>query len=227
MRIAITTRATVGLALGAAAGVCLWCMDRPSRSQSASLDVTPSPPELVLEPSSSSIEHEPGRPPPGPFYASLFVANTTWDLPCRFGDEPSNTQRCHVDSVEVTPTQTSARIACWYVHDHEDRPRDPAINTYIMTARGLFINGTEGHPMFTPHPIPTSLPKRWGMEPPKGLEPDYAWAMVRHHGAWCYVYEMQGMDTGYGDAECISDRGLVGMSNHRDFGWGESCGDTP
>ena len=234
MRIAKTARATAGILVGLLAALGVWCLDRPrprAEAPTTPPDVLPSRIDLPLETSSSAVEHEPPPPAGPPFYASLFVAGRTWDLPCRVGNRvvgyrPSDIQRCHVDSVDVTATQTSARIACWSVHDGEARPPDPAINTYVMTARGLFINDSRGTPMFTPHPIPKPLPKRWGLDEPRGLEPDRATAIVRHNGAWCSIYEVQGMDTAFGTADCISARGIVGSSYHRDF-MGDSCGDVP
>lgn len=234
MRIANTARATAGIVVGLLAALGLWCLDRPRPRPEAPTtpnDVLPSRIDLPLETSSSTVEHEPPLPPGPPFYASLFVAGRTWDLPCRVGnrmvgDQPAGIERCHVDSVDITATETRARIACWFVHEPEARDPDPAINTYVMTSRGLYINDTRGTPIFPPHPIPKPLPKRWGQDEPSGPEPDRATAIVRHRGAWCSVYEVQGEDTSFGTSECISARGIVGRSYHRDFST-DSCGDVP
>jgi hypothetical protein len=147
----------------------------------------------------------------------------------RAGDEqptPSSTQRCRVLSVEVTAQSASARIACWYLNERKNP--DPAVNTYVMTPTGLYkaatAPSTDGEPMFTPHPVPKSLPKRWGYEEPRG--PTWADAMVRHHGAWCTVEEFESEDYSRGDAECISRHGIAGFS-HTSMFMTERCGDTP
>ncbi|MEO9157923.1 MAG: hypothetical protein ABI591_20065 [Kofleriaceae bacterium] len=228
MRIATSTRVTCGIVLGALVGAGIWLADRsPSPPELPSFAPPPAALDDELEPSSSSVQQEPPSPPSPPFYASLFVAGATWTLPCTFGFErkTSDTERCHVDSVEVTNGETRARIACWFVHDPEVRD-DPAINTYVMTARGLYLNSTSGEPMFTPHPIAKPLPKRWGLDEPTGLEPMRASAIVRHDGAWCSVYEMAGTDTSFGYTECISSRGFAGFGDHRDF-TRHRCGDVP
>lgn len=232
VRIAIVARVTAVIVLGALAtlGLVVY-LERP-RPQPSTVppDVSPSTTQIAREPdletSSSSVQPEQPAPPPPPFYASLFVAGRTWDLPCRVRDQPTGTQRCHVDSVSVAPTQTSARIACWFVHDGETRDPDPAINTYVMTAEGLFVNSNDGIPLFTPHPVRKPLPKRWGQDPPNGVDAVRADAMIRHAGAWCSVHEVETWDTSFGGAECISERGIVGFSSHRDF-IDDSCGDVP
>jgi hypothetical protein len=80
--------------------------------------------------------------------------------------------------------------------------------------------------MFAPNPIAKALPKRWGQDEPRGLEPVRANAIIRHDGAWCRIDEVQSMDTGFGLTECISRRGIVGLSYRRDHS-ADSCGDVP
>ncbi|HUS27228.1 MAG TPA: hypothetical protein VMZ53_01930 [Kofleriaceae bacterium] len=244
MRIAFTTRQTSAIAVACVVAVVvalgIWTFDRSEQQQapsSAALDVHEPQLELDLqldfqiEPSSSSVQRESSPPPEQPFYASLFVAGATWDLPCTFGvgihDElPASMQRCHVDSVEVTADETRARIACWFVKDPDVRDPAPAINTYVMTANGLYINDVRGEPVFTPSPTSKPLPKDWGLHEPSNLEGDNAHAMVRHHGAWCRIDEFQGWDASGGTAECISRRGLVGSSYSHDM-MTQRCGDVP
>lgn len=240
MRIATTIRATASILVGAAAalGIVLY-LKRPGSQPPTPPDIPVSSqialaPEPELETSSSSVQSEQPAPVAPPFYASLFVAGRTWDLPCFFRadvlpsreEKPISIERCHVDSVNITPTGTSARIACWDVHDGESRPPDPAINTYVMTGEGLFINTDHGTPLFTPHPVAKPLPRRWGQDPPDSMDGMHADAVVRHHGAWCSIHEVETWDTSFGTTDCISERGIVGTRYHRDFG-GEDCGDVP
>jgi len=232
VRIATSTRVTFGIVLGAVVGIgVVWRVDRsqPQPEQPSTLiDVARPPLDLVLEPSSSSVQHEPPPPPAAPFYASLFVEGATWTLPCAFGvlAEPHDTQRCHVDSVNVTAGETRARIACWFVHEPDVRDPDPAINTYVMTAKGLYIGDATGEPIFTPHPIPKSLPKRWGLEEPSYPDGDDADGMVRHDGAWCRIYEHQSLDFSFGHTQCISRHGIVGLSDREMFST-HRCGSVP
>ena len=234
MRIATSTQVAFGVVLGLGVGIGVWLHSRrPPEPAVAALDVAPPALDLALEPSSSSVQHEPPAPVSQPFYASLFVAGATWDLPCTFTarlaeprSQPSEVQRCRVESVEVRGRETRARIACWFVHEPEVTDPDPAVNTYVMTDDGLYMGDATGEPMFTPHPIPKPLPKRWGYDEPTGLEAMHADAIVRHHGAWCLISETQSMDTGGGTTDCISRRGIVGMTYHRDF-MAQQCGDVP
>jgi hypothetical protein len=234
VRIATSTRVTSGIVLGVVVGIGIWRLERPRSEErpTAAFDVGPPPLDLDLEPSSSSVQSESPAPPAEPFYASLFVLGATWTLPCTFGvgvheDVSSSVeQRCHVDSVEVTAGETRARIACWFVKDPDVRDPNPAINTYVMTATGLYINDTSGEPIFTPDPVSKPLPKGWGFHEPRSLDGDVASAMVRHHGAWCRVDEFQGWDSSGGTGECISKRGIVGSSYTRDAVT-QRCGDVP
>jgi hypothetical protein len=234
VRIASSNHLTTGVALGIVAGIGIAVgiasslVDRAPKDALVVEVSLPADLGLELQPSSASIIHEPPPPPEGPFYASLFVAGTTWTLPCRFGDgQPTSMQRCRVESVEVTPQTATARIGCWYVH--EGTIPDPAVNTYVMTPTGLYkadhAPSTRGTPLFTPHPVPKSLPKDWGYEEPRG--PTWANAIVRHHGAWCTVDEFVSEDYSAGYTECISRHGIVGLSNRRMGGMTERCGDVP
>jgi hypothetical protein len=231
VRIAISTRVTSGIVLGVVVGIGIWRLEQPE-PPTAAFDVGPPPLDLDLEPSSASVQSESPAPPAPPFYASLFVPGATWTLPCTFGlgvrevVSSGEKQRCHVDSVEVTAGETRARIACWFVKDPDVRDPDPAINTYVMTATGLYINDTTGEPIFTPEPVSKSLPKGWGVHEPRSLYGDVAEAMVRHHDAWCRIDEHEGWDTSGGTAECISPRGIVGLSYTRDA-MTQRCGDVP
>ena len=54
----------------------------------------------------------------------------------------------------------------------------------------------------------------------------HADAIVRHNGAWCRINETQATDTSWGSTECVSLRGIVGLTNHRDFTT-QRCGDVP
>jgi hypothetical protein len=231
----LTTCIVLGLAAGLAlaAGIAISLGDRRP-APTLAVDISaPAEPDLELAPSSSSVIHEPPAPPEGPFYASLFVAGKTWDLPCGWDsmagprDEarPSSVQRCRVESVEVAGQSASARIACWYVE--EGKSPHPAVNTYVMTPTGLYkatTPSTEGEPLFTPHPIPRSLPRGWGYEEPRG--PTWADAMVWHHGAWCAVEKFESLDYYAGDTECISRNGIAG-SSHTSMFMTERCGDAP
>lgn len=241
MRIATSSHPTTVFALGIAAGIAI------AIGVAVSLGARrPEPPpvfdisspvdrELAPQLSSSSVSHEPPAPPEGAFYASLFVAGKTWDLPCswdrmiRVGDEkptPSNTERCRVESVQVTAQSASARIACWYLSDGNSP--HPAANTYVMTPTGLYMASTtpstDREPMFAPHPVPRSLPKRWGYEEPRG--PTSASAMVWHRGAWCTVTAFESLDYSSAYTECISRHGIAGFS-HMSMFMTERCGDVP
>ena len=241
MRLASSSHVTTVVALGVVAGIALAVgiaislADRP-RMVPLAFDLPPPPDrELALQPSSSNVSHEPPAPPEGAFYASLFVTGKTWDLPCRWDgmirardEDPttSDTQRCRVESVEVTGRSASARIACWYLGEGTI-PR-PAVNTYVMTPTGLYMAATtpstDGEPMFTPHPIPRSMPKGWGYEEPKG--PTSANAMVWHRGAWCTVDAFESVDYSSAYTECISRHGIAGFS-HTSMFMTERCGDVP
>ncbi|MEP6861940.1 MAG: hypothetical protein ABJE66_15055 [Deltaproteobacteria bacterium] len=240
MRIATSSHLTASIVVGIVAAVAIAVGIASSlahRPPTGQLGVDVSPPadrDLEIQPSSSSVIHEPPPPPEGPFYASLFVAGSTWDLPCRWqsrirvrdDEPPSGTQRCRVESVEVTADTASARIACWYVADGTSP--HPAVNTYVMTSAGLYkaanAPSTRGEPMFTPHPVAKALPKRWGYEEPRGAT--WANAIVPHHHGWCTSDEFQSLDYYAGDTECISRHGIVGVS-HMSMGMEERCGDVP
>ena len=241
MRIAtsgsLTTCVAIGLAAGIviAAGIATSLASRPAKKPMVVEMTPPADRDLEPQPSSSSVSREPPPPPEGPFYASLFVAGATWDLPCRWerslriddrDDGPTTTERCRVESVEVHADTASARIACWYpqasVIPH------PAVNTYVMTPTGLYkaadSPSTRGEPLLTPHPVPKSLPRRWGYEEPRGAT--WATALVHHHDAWCVDDEFESTDYFAGYTECISRHGIVG-SSHRSMGMMERCGDAP
>jgi hypothetical protein len=233
----VTTVVVLGVVAGIAltVGIAISLADRP-RMVPLAFDLSPpADRELELQPSSSSVSHEPPAPPEGAFYASLFVAGKTWDLPCRWdemiqvGDKepaPSDTERCRVESVQVTGQSASARIACWYLNEGTS-PR-PAVNTYVMTPTGLYMAATtpstDGEPLFAPHPVAKSLPKRWGYEEPRG--PTSASAMVWHRGAWCTVNAFESLDYSSAYTECISRRGIAGFS-HTSMFMTERCGDVP
>jgi len=95
-----------------------------------------------------------------------------------------------------------------------------------MTATGLYIDDATGEPIFTPRPIPKSLPKNWGLEEPSWPKGDDADGRVRHHGAWCRIHEHQSLDFSFGDTQCISRHGIVGVSDHKMF-LTHRCGDVP
>jgi hypothetical protein len=242
VRTATSTGVTTGIALGiiAGTGIVVGIASRHYHhppQEPPRIDVSPAA-DLEIEPSSSTAIHEPPPPPEGPFYASLFVAGATWTLPCRYDsrwsrdgvppdEKPSGMQRCRVESVEVTPQAAAARIACWYVH--EGATPDPAVNMYVMTPKGLYkaaaAPSTRREPMFAPHPVAKSLPKRWGYEEPK--EATWAHAIVRHHDAWCTVDEFLSLDYSAGYTECISRHGIVGVGHTSMGGLTERCGDVP
>jgi hypothetical protein len=235
VRIATSTWAVPGIVVGVVVGLGIWLDDRaPIRQRASHIDIPPPPPlEIEIEPSSSTVEHEPPAPPSPPFYASLFVAGATWTLPCATVGPldhatPSGMLRCRVQSVDVAARATSARIACWFMHENEPADTDPAINTYVMTADGLYradtSPSTTGEPMFRLHPVAKPLPKGWGQSEP--ARPTHVNAIVRHKGAWCTASEFQSVDTSAGFTDCISLRGIVGYSYHRD-GMGQRCGDVP
>ncbi|HEY1552049.1 MAG TPA: hypothetical protein VGG28_29685 [Kofleriaceae bacterium] len=230
MRIAIVVETTAVIVLGAV-GIGVWSAHRAPSRPSVVLEVPP-PQVDGVEPSSSSVQREPPAPPVTPFYASLFVAGATWTLPCTWQPdiEPigaakprvEEQMRCHVDSVDVVPGQTRARIACWFVRD----ATTPAINTYVMTARGLYLGDATGESMFTPNPVAKPLPKRWGYDGPPGREPLRATAIVHHGDAWCLDHEIETEDDSFGRTECISRRGMVGKRDHHNF-MTQRCGDAP
>lgn len=239
MRIATSSHLSTGVTLGItgiAIAVGLVC-SLADRSPARRLAIELSPPAeraLEIDPSTSGTARESPAPPKGPFYASLFVAGASWDLPCRWesairsGDDGGSfaTQRCRVESIEVHGETASARIACWYLQEGEN-PK-PAVNTYVMTPTGLYESAdgtsTDGEPMFRPHPVARSLPKGWGYEEPR--EPTSAHAMVRHRGAWCTVDDFESEDYSAGETQCISRHGIVG-SSHRTMFTTEICGDAP
>jgi hypothetical protein len=237
VRIATATWAIPSIVIGAVVGLGILLDDharpRLEPRRASRIDIPPPPPlEVEIEPSSSTVQHEPPAPPSPPFYASLFVAGATWTLPCTVGAPmreatPASSLRCRVVSVEVAALETRARIACGFVHEAEAADPDPAINTYLMTGEGLYraaSPSTRGEPMFRPHPVKKPLPAGWGQSEPDG--PTHATAIVRHNGAWCSVSEFQSVDTSAGVTDCISSRGIVGYSYHRD-GMGHRCGDAP
>jgi hypothetical protein len=97
-----------------------------------------------------------------------------------------------------------------------------------MTDDGLYradtSPATTGEPMFRPHPVTRLLPRGWGQSEP--LRPTHAQAIIRHKGAWCSASEFQSVDTSAGFTDCVSTRGIVGYSYHRD-GMGQRCGEVP
>jgi hypothetical protein len=236
VRVATSSHLTTSIALGAiAAGMVLSVADRPANKPPTVEIAPPADRELEPQPSSSSVSREPPPPPEGPFYASLFVAGATWDLPCRWeaslrigrrDDGPTATKRCRVEAVEVHGDTASARIACGYVE--AGAIPHPAVNTYVMTPTGLYMAAespsTRGEPRLRPHPVAKSLPARWRYEEPRDFRS--ATVIVRHHDAWCIDDEFESTDYFAGYTECISRHGIVG-SSHRSMGTLERCGDVP
>jgi len=238
VRIATSSHLSTGVTLGVVGiAVAVGIFSLADRSPNQELAIELSPPAdrpQEIDPSTAGTARESPAPPKGPFYASLFAAGATWDLPCRWksaiasGDDGAvfATERCHVESVEVHGKTASARIGCWDLNA-KGTPK-PAINTYVMTPDGLYEGAdqpsTDGEPVFRPHPVAKSLPKGWGYEEPHG--PTSVDAMVWHHGAWCTVEEFESEDYMSGFAQCISRHGIAGTS-HTSMFMTEVCGDAP